>query len=106
MIDVVGNAANGWFGYEHQGSPCWGGRYGRSDNVANLASEQRVTEDAVSRLQKAGFEVLQSTPATMNIAHSAMFSRAVPSRRRGTQCSRRHPRSTIDTSTCRGMCPG
>ncbi|WP_051973177.1 S8 family serine peptidase [Cryobacterium sp. MLB-32] len=66
-----------------------------SDNVANFVSEQRVTADAVTRLQQAGFEVLQRTAATINIAGPAeryeevfstrLVARDVPVRKSGQE---------------------
>lgn len=42
-----------------------------SETVTNFLSEADVTAGAVARLQEAGFEVLQVTPFTINIAGSA-----------------------------------
>jgi hypothetical protein len=41
-----------------------------SETVANFFSEQEVVNEAVSRLQEAGFEILQISPLTINIAGS------------------------------------
>jgi len=48
-----------------------------AQTVANFASEQEVTTRAVSRLRDAGFEILQVSPFTINIAGSqATYERA------------------------------
>jgi subtilisin family serine protease len=42
-----------------------------SETVMNFASESEVVQGAVARLQEAGFEILQVTPLTINIAGTA-----------------------------------
>ena len=43
----------------------------RAETVANFVSEQEIIVRAVNRLRDAGFEILQVTPLTINIAGSA-----------------------------------
>lgn len=53
------------------------GRRINADTVSGFASEERIVSGAVSRLRDAGFDVLQVTPMTINIAGSrATYERA------------------------------